>query len=112
MPETFKVTVWGDAQAEATNTSRAKTAASRVLIFFITPPWSRFSKRTWPRTDTQAQRERALKLSRIWFCRRGESWALRTLHPAGRPVLAGKFVGLPTKEPLASQRLKTGDNVR
>jgi hypothetical protein len=35
MLETFKVTVWGDAQAGATNTSGAITAISRVLIFFI-----------------------------------------------------------------------------
>src|SRR5216684_6416766 len=36
MPETFKVTVWGDAQAEASNTSEAITTASRILIVFIT----------------------------------------------------------------------------
>src|SRR5229473_2948824 len=62
MPETFKVTVWGDAQAEATNASAPTTAASAVLRFFITtPPWSRFSKRALLRTDITAQRERALK---------------------------------------------------
>src|SRR5713226_3058671 len=36
MPETFKVTVWDDAQAEASNTSEAITTASRILIVFIT----------------------------------------------------------------------------
>jgi hypothetical protein len=38
MPETFKVTVCGDAQVDAVNTSEVVTPASKVFIFFITIP--------------------------------------------------------------------------
>jgi len=38
MPETFKVTVLGDGQAGAINTSAARRAASKIFIFFITTP--------------------------------------------------------------------------
>jgi hypothetical protein len=38
MPETFKVTVLGDAQAGAGNMSATIAPASRDLMFFITTP--------------------------------------------------------------------------
>jgi len=57
MLETFKVTVWGDAQAGATNTSGAITAISRVLIFFITP----------------LGRDSVSELGRVWIYKRNEN---------------------------------------
>jgi hypothetical protein len=38
MPETFKVTVLGDAQAGVTNISATIEPRSRVLMFFMTTP--------------------------------------------------------------------------
>ncbi len=38
MPETFNVTVCGDAQAGALNTSAVTTLAIKVFIFFISIP--------------------------------------------------------------------------
>src|SRR5260370_194702 len=68
-----------------------------------TPTWQ-FSKRASPRTETPAQRERALKLLRIGSCKYGESVALRTFRLAGRSGLAERYVALPRTELQARQR--------
>jgi hypothetical protein len=39
MPETFKVTVCGDAQTGVVNTSPVTAPTSNVFIFFITVPF-------------------------------------------------------------------------